>query len=845
MLLFPYVFGRSGGEAIDDLECLNACEELNDVIQIIISLNKRIDETGSKLIDLLFDAIKQEKDSKIQNELLNLKRNLYNQRSINTYLPIIEEYFKNTQIGGLFSLYLKDINNKINFIIKGRENFLIEKERARVQLVKLSKKKNIRNGLLFSSEKLSGILEKADPNNFHKLKKKDVFALLKYATRSTTKTTPFSTFNKIFGQKLVKDDLVSVETAEKSFISINNIVLLYIKRLLLYIPDVKEQFPVSINSSLSEPDGFYHFFININNNDHLKKIKKNPVCDYIMETVYKNNKITFDGLSFYVCDQTDEGIPEIKVFLEGLVKEGFLVMNFPVSIYTENWPVQLLYFIKNNIKLKDHKIVNQIVIFLEKFAEIRLALEADMGFLKRKQNLIIAYNTFSELKKIIIEEYPDFPFHNAVKDITITDLFYEDYICKQDSAIQNVDKFVSQIGEVQMLLFLFDEKRYYKELIAQTIKNNFNCATIPLLSFFESFCKNKKEFESKIAKKLQDIIKEPDGTVESIRRAIENNDQFELDLQNVIQNTDNPQIKEGFGMYFQMFEGNMGPICVLNNESYGWGKNISRFLNLFDHKIVTAISSCIHAHHPDCIIADIHDASIHNTNIYPKLTNFLIEISGSEEDDRGYKKIPLSELLININNKDIYLSWKSNKVIPIHFSMENLDRKSSLVKLIDIFSVSAISGLSTIKFVEIYFWSKLLNSKQDIIELPRIVYGVNIVVNRKKWFVKKNVFLSLSNRRIGDEGFFDTYVKMIEWKNRNGIPDEIFIKMNRVPRPPKNLHKPQYINFQNILLIECFFSMIDEADEIIEISEMLPNSTLIKKDMNGEKYVSEYIVNIV
>lgn len=844
MLLFPYVFGRLGGESIEELENMKSKDGLKVAAEIIL-LNSDIEKIRFDLIQILYCSIQSEEDIKCQNMLLNLKRDIFNNRTINASLVKINEYCIDQKFLDSITLYLNSIKDRKNLLDIGQILYQQEVNKSLGELYKLCNNANLKNGFLFSSEKLSKIVSKNDFEYFRKQKKKDILAFTKYATRSTTKTTPFSTLNEIFCLKIEDNSFGTHESVNKSFIWINNSVFLYLKRLLLYLPETKGQMQVNINSSLIEVEGFYHLFINIDNNDHVKKIRINSICNFIKESVCKIPNITFNDLTKLLQTQTDENISKIREYLEGLIKEGFLVTNYPVSIYTKDWPIQLSTYIKKIKCLNSCKTANLIIDFIEKLEDIRLVIESDMDFLDRRSNLFNAYNLFAELKKKIIEEYPDFPFHFSVENIAIPDLFYEDKTCMHNSKIENVDLLISQISEAQMSLALFDEKKQYRELIAQSIIKNFNCPTIPLYSFFETFCNNKIDFEALVQKKVQYIISAKESQVEIIKGAIESLNLTELDIKSLLTHNSNPNNKMGSGIYFQTLEGKNGTVCILNSESYGWGKNISRFLNFVDDKVIADIITCIKIHHPGSIVADVHDASVHNTNVYPKLTDYVIEIPGSEDDTRMDVKIPLNELIINVDGNEIFLSWKNMKVIPVHFSMENMDRKSSLVKLLDIFSMSNISGLFTIQIIEAHFRAKLQQSDLDIIELPRIVYGENIVVSRKKWFVKKQIFPNLSNARIGGKESYSAFLKVIDWKNKNGIPDEIFIKLSRVPAKTRNLHKPLYVNFKIFILIENFLSMIDFAEDIVEISEMLPNSDQIKKNGNGKKYVCEYIMNIV
>lgn len=63
MLLFPYVFGRSGGESIEELEHMKSTGGLNVAAKIIL-LNSDIEKIRNNLVQILYCSISREKELK-------------------------------------------------------------------------------------------------------------------------------------------------------------------------------------------------------------------------------------------------------------------------------------------------------------------------------------------------------------------------------------------------------------------------------------------------------------------------------------------------------------------------------------------------------------------------------------------------------------------------------------------------------------------------------------------------------------------------------------------------------------------------------------------------------------
>lgn len=94
-----------------------------------------------------------------------------------------------------------------------------------------------------------------------------------------------------------------------------------------------------------------------------------------------------------------------------------------------------------------------------------------------------------------------------------------------------------------------------------------------------------------------------------------------------------------------------------------------------------------------------------------------------------------------------------------------------------------------------------------------------------------------------------------QWRQQNGIPKEVFISVmgnfnhstniNDVENPEalkkhgKDDYKPQYISFENPILVDLFNKLLSKVSEQLQIEEMLPGRKHLT-EINGSHYVKEY-----
>ena len=846
MILFPYIFGRVGGGSITELDDLKHSEKLKDFIAEVLVLDADLEQIRLEIVSLLYQMIQSEKNAKIQNNLLNLKRAVFNNKTIASLAFFYDAYLKEMKESKLNTLLIdySQCYEKRNYALtKTTKLYKHELDMATKKLDTLCHANYMSNGFLFASEKLSRSV--GEDTFYKKQKEKTVFSLLKYLTRSVTKTTPFSTFNTVFCTEKKENGLIEMVPLKQSYINPSNLIFLFIKKWLIFLPESRSTFRLSINTSIVESGEHYIYFINIDNHEFLKRIKKTPTCDLIKKAFEQNPALNYSELLSLLQEQIAGSTAEASTYIDKIISEGFVLIQFPVSMYDSNWPARLVHYINNEISLENEFILSAISVFLVKLSLTKRNLESDKRTVARKKYLTMIHCELLELKKLLLKKYPKFPFQNITENISFSELYYEDFIGESPIKCESINLavFTKKLSRLRHLLPYFDERKTIRQSIKTFIENDFEAESTPLLTFLEVYFNGKERFESEANEKLLELVQSPDHLYFNIIQGIENCTQDVLDLEKIPCPQYEKKEHTAYGLFAQIAN-ESNPVLIVNGESSGYGKNFSRFLAYFDPKISFEIIERLKANHPDAIIADVHDASVHNSNMYPPFTGYHIEIPGNEPDPRAIKKIPLTDLFLKIEKDDVILTLRNGqKIIPFNFSMENINRKSALIKFFDLFSVSSHRSLLVMEIAINYFTMKLIQSENMIRVLPRILYGENIVLGRRKWLVKKTMFYDLLTLQPFDKFSISKYLQIAKWRNAHGIPNEVFVKIKKRENDSYSAFKPQYINFEVPLLVACFISLLEDATEIIEITEMLPGSNNLNENTAGNKYVQEFVLN--
>lgn len=304
-------------------------------------------------------------------------------------------------------------------------------------------------------------------------------------------------------------------------------------------------------------------------------------------------------------------------------------------------------------------------------------------------------------------------------------------------------------------------------------------------------------------------------------------------------------------------DGNNKLVGVLNASFPGFGKMISRFLHIFDQASTADIRRFnIDQSRQEMFVEDC-DASYFNANLHPPLMPFEIWMPNGHNSLPPENQIPVTDLEVSLDSGtgQLRLIHKPTQKTAYMFDLgfQGHGGRSQLFQLLEKFTRS--------QYLSAYPIAMSINSVYEpkdkdadgktlpkmVYVRPRIVYDDWLILQRKAWFVPKEL-LPLMQPKESDWSYFE---RINEWRLSYHIPEEVFmfvlgkgndnIKPEEGKKVGRDDRKPQYISFKNPFLVSLFASLVNKVPGALRIEEMLPNSQQLNTLCN-EKYVTEFVV---
>lgn len=840
---FLFLFGREAADSIFHLEKLKV-KECNEILLQINSIRTKRTKLKDKLNELLYNDIGGKQNAKVRNKMLNLKRDIYNDRKINIEnlgLYLSKEFMSK------FERYLYLLKTEENLINKGRTVFAKEREEITINLFELAKKDYLTKGLLLSSSTLLNRLQKREIKKYKDFHKKDhriEYSLIQYISRCLTKTSPFSTFNTTICYKKEAKLYKPFPPERKSVVQLNGAILYYVKKIICSCPIAQRHVTIKVNPTYKDEGDHYSFLHNKDNNEYFKKVASSEFVSYLISNVSKSPKSLIQ-IIHTITDVVEADEKTLKSYILKLIEIGILEWEFHVYISDIYWPDKLIDYLKI-LYAKDSTIdyLPELIIIIERIKENgekieKCSLEDRMGYIKD------VYHSWKAF-------YSKFKWEGIKSVINENNIYYENYVDTPEKGIKV--QFVEKIKNELNL--------YFKALSSDIIGkwNNLDIelyfkfkygknASVPVLQFYEDYYFYYKKNPEKV---LKDDLKTNNSFL-LLKLKKENSlmSKVQSEFRSIVQNPNNVFLKEEVFLshkiskeilrkryksaYFQVVRDGEKPLIVINNVIHNIAQAISRFLYSYDSEITRELKRNINNLYSEGINVGLRDASMSNINIFPELVDNYIDSPNNQGIRINSKGINLNDLIIEEENDILKIKNKSKKAINVlNFSLENIHNKSELFQLLNAISSENDFGLALLNQIINSSYSKQEQSVA-LKMLPRIYFGEHIIIQRKTWILHSAI---LPNS-IKDE--WEYFVAINQFVKENDIPEEVFVTISKREIEPKNDdYKPQYINFGSPVFVKLFKRLTSKAQEKITIVEMLPNSN----DIQGieEKKVREYIL---
>lgn len=896
MELFPHVLIRLAGASFNSLSLGN-----NDALRQIQALQSQHAELQARkavLSEDIFRLLQHLTDKQIQNQLQQVRRDLFNNRPLKAATREILPALLPTELSARVETYLAAVQahgDAQQRLYATYDQLLLEERRT---LQRLTTGEHLQKGLLLSSDNLLGRLSRygeMQPDHVDKKNRRSEFGLLRYVTRLHTKTSPFSTFTGLGMGRLVPEltpllrlglDGANIEAATVSHVTLSNRMLRHIQALLYSTPEAYLELPLQINATVSWKDDHLAFLCNNDNVEAFQHIPRTPVLDFLVQTIREasagGGSITLNQVVAESSQHISASAEQLLTYLRRLLAHGLLEFRLGVSSLNPYWAEKLLELL--------HALpATQLPAFAQFLDTLRLLKQQATryglaGVSERELILSDTFTAFQASSSALLEAGTKAAEVGAADTAPTSaafvlrqdtkfrfrphQLYYEDALVRMDAQLnqEQVAQFARKLNELlqsyQSAAFNTDKEHMKLFFLRQYGPGE----QVSVLDFHEKFFRNIKAIQANppplafstapIKAHLRQVLATAlTGGTDQLNLTYE---MLALPTQLGQPTAQNQFLRNSYGCVVQFYQpavdGQSGALQgVINSLGPGYGKMLSRFMHLFPASVLESLR---HFNErmaaPAVLLVENSDASYFNANIHPPLFPFEIRVPGGHNSLPPEQQLPVADFRIAYDEALAELillhAPTSKRVYMFDVGFESLTSRSKLFRILQNFSQDFFSPHNLLRELVYALVDQQHDGSSAVVAYPRIVYEGQIIFFRRSWHVPRAL---LPLRKTGEEsGAY--FQRLNHWRQAHGIPEEVFISLNsplfrhEAPAPSATEasfddYKPQYINFASPLLVQLLERQLAKVPFKLRIEEMLPHRSQLLP-IKQESFVSEYIL---
>ncbi len=420
--IFPYIFTRQSSGSVKDMYPL-CLTDAQAYISDYNTLTTQKKEWKTIFNQCLFDKINHlSEEPQKQNELLTLKRAIYNDRPLSEHLQATAKVV----LGQDWTQY-NQISEQLHTLTQTFEHYFQHQVQTHREIVKrLLSNEWLQKGLRLSSKTLFTQQHRylKTPTNQLRAKEYQIeTGLLRYMTRLYYKTSPFSTFTYVgLATTAPTPGCIYFPPSPPSIqssIRLNNYILDHLKTLLTQHPDLNNWFKVGLNSSVQSTKTYQTFLVNFNNVEVFQKLPTTELLTAVAQVIAsEGEEMYLHSLISVLCQDYVEGTyEEVKSYMQRLLEVGFLEFRLGVSGIHPEWDKVLVHQLTHYPV--QHPLIHQTI---DAFAQLRKYTEdyAQSSVSTRNQLLETAYHTYETLRSHLLAGI------GIVSEVLQTDKSYHD-----------------------------------------------------------------------------------------------------------------------------------------------------------------------------------------------------------------------------------------------------------------------------------------------------------------------------------------------------------------------------------------------------------------------------------
>ncbi len=851
--------------------------------------NQRWIEANTQwIIEKIEQEVPKQKDDKIRNQLIQYKRDIFNNRfpkkrsdHFHSVLPSsLLEQMKQWEEVWLTIKKLKE---------EASQHFPQELTKNREVLQEIIQDPNLLRGVVLTSRdlyyKVKKYIETPIPKQKARLRKVE-YSLSKYISRVAAKTSPFSTFTSVgIGEwsSEHKDGKLHIASLQhKSHVQLNYANLLRVVDGLVKQPAVRKHLSYKVNPTLIVDEGKVKYIRRLDDSQRRARVFKtletpvslnlNPAIQAVFSILQSEDqgKIGFIELAKRLTEQLSTAPENVEKFLHQLIDLAILVPDLHLYEQTNEIIPSILELIKEwpeEIAQRTGSRLQDMEDILAQYGSA--SVEERAAYLQR-------------VKEIYRDICTDLQIE--ISETSLGLLVYEDAILQEKSSfsLDNWKEYLNDLVAYQSIAPIFDVKFRIQSAIAQKFiemygedgvcdkPGQFLSTVVPTLTeFYSAFLPTAlpKDLELKNELKPIRILNELQREMGELLLERFKNEQEEVHLTHEELTSFAERIPKEIARrplshdcFVQLVSRSDGEdLLVLNQMYLGNTTFFTRFLSYFPEEEITQLlrNYLSTLYEKEGVLAEISGVYGFNANLHPPLTPYELSLPMlSPTRDKGEK----------INWEDLVMVYNKEKdrVILRHPELGEVTTLflgtliPMLIPFVVNFMATNFSNGHFSNWFHLFAEQKLTEEeKQQVRVYPRISVG-RVVVARKKWIFPRS---QLVYREARDDEF-SYFTRVHEWRKKWDLPDRLFFRLaaerqseestfSLDPQATANTEeidftdfKPQYLDFENPLLVRMFGKMIADNSYYVIMEEMLPDIDNLALSSDGSSYVSELLVEL-
>lgn len=880
LLLHPYFIVRVAGMPFSILESYRASQTVNTLNEMD-SIRNRTMLTKDNICEQLEKYVGKLTNDKIRRQLINYKRNIYNNRSPKVGIDSFEEVLP-THLFDLIKQWERAQDKQQQLLDAAAEQYNNEYDYIRRLLQQHMNHPNFLNGIAFSSkDMLAKVIKYIDtPLEQHNKKlRKSEASMTQFVSRVAAKTSPLSTFTPIsIGQWTDKSNQCSISHIDshgpRTDVEINHAIIERIMQSFINHKQTRPYLSFGINPSLSILNSKIHYIKKTDDSKLRPKVVntiEQPVTlDYnaplqIVVQLFQGEKTqSFQQLIAAIAERIQQPEESIESFIHQLID------------------LQIVVPIVNQYEQTDDKLDDAQALLARIPTDSSRILEEQFSRVKRA---LVAYERqeaegrlecLKEIDEAILTciEW----LEASISTEALKTPIYEDSYLSTSTITLSKDQFkpiLSDLRLLQQLTPIFDSNFRLQSMIAKhfvdqygedgtcerpldfiseliPIMKQWGDSLLPTVSAQEIHGDSEDIIQLNRLKGtfLNDLMLKMSEAHEEVRLC---KDELQAIIDQIPQAVRKRTVSQSFfGQWGIDHEGSS--FYVINQIYHGYSMFFSRFLKQYSPELTADMKNYVRT-----LFADDETPVEYlgtfgfNANLHPPLTDYELDIASLPDGHSTTSKVQFEDLTVKYDREKhrVYLHHQELgklNVLYLGFLMP-----FSLPLIVRALSQMFNSGNISTLFI-LHKERRLTKEEGDQIRVyPRVRLG-KVVISRKKWIVP-NHLLPVRQKGEDDVTYFH---RLLEWHRSNNIPDQVFYRL--IPMDEQSVQsddsdpsasdidftqfKPQYMNFESPLFVKMIDKQLRQTDYGLVIEEMSPTPSELPIQNEREKYVSELLIEL-